>query len=334
MKYEQLAYNLDRGDVKPIYLLEGMEPYFIDELVHWFMHKFIPEGERDFNQDAFYAMDVTPEQVIDVAKSYPMMSEKRLVVLREAQQWRKNQLDKLVEYTEAPNSTTVLVIAYKGKKIDKRSKLAKQIAKQGVVFESKPFYDNEIPGWIKQYVQKQGFSITEQAAYLLSEYLGTEIGKHVNELNKLKINLEPGHAINEQDVERYVGISKDYNTFELMKALGHRNVDKANLIAKRMGENMKDHPIQMILPTLSTFYGRIMAIHFERTINRQDIARKIGVSMYFIGDYMAAYENYPAKKIFENISILRDFDLRSKGWNGSGTSEPELLQELVYLLMH
>jgi DNA polymerase-3 subunit delta len=334
MKYEQLAYSLERGDIKPIYLLEGQEPYFIDELVHWFSHKYIPEAERDFNQDVFYAMDVTPEQVIDISKSFPMMSEKRLVILKEAQQWRKNQLDKLLEYAETPSSSTVLVIAHKGKKVDKRSKLAKAINKNGVIFESKAFYDNEIPGWIKQYVQNLGFTITEQASYLLSEYLGTEIGKHVNELKKLQINLEPGHVINEHDIEKYVGISKDYNTFELIKALGHRNVDKANMIAKRMGENMKDHPIQLILPTLAGFYGKVMAIHFEKTINRQDISRKIGVSMYFIGDYMAAHQNYPAKKIFENISIIRDFDLRSKGWNGSGTTESELLQELVYLLMH
>lgn len=334
MDFQALKYKIQRGDLAKLYLLEGEEPYFVDELAKAILEVAIPEAERDFNQDVLYAPDVTPEQVIDLARAYPMMSERRLVVLKETQQWNKNILDKLLPYIQNPVDTTVFVVVMRGKVVDKRSKLGKQFASNGTVFTGKSLYDNQVPTWISNYVHELGLDITDAASRLLTEYLGNELGRHVNELNKLAINLEKGHKINDTDIEKYVGISKDYNVFELTKAIAYRQIDKANYIAKRMGENIKDHPLVVVLPVITTFFAKVMAIHFEKTINRQDISRKLNVNMYFLGDYMEAYNHYPASKIFSNITLLREYDMRTKGSLGSGASHPELLRELVYLLMH
>ncbi len=334
MDFQALKYKIQRGDLASVYLLDGEEPFYVDELAKAILEVAVPESERDFNQDVLYAPEVSPDQVIDLARSYPMMSERRLVMLKEAQQWNKNILDKLLPYVQNPVETTVFVVIMRGKAMDKRAKLGKQFASSGVVFTGKMLYDNQVPRWISSYVHNLGLDISDAASRLLTEYLGTDLGRHANELNKLSINLEKGHKINDSDIEKYIGISKDYNVFELNKAIAYRSIDKANFIAKRMGENIKDHPLVVVLPVLATFFVKVMAIHFEKTVNRQDISKKLGVNMYFIGDYMEAYNNYPASKIFSNITLLREYDMRTKGSLGSGTSHPELLRELVYLLMH
>ena len=334
MNFEQLKYSIERGDIKPIYWLDGDEPYFIDEITSYFTDHFLDESERDFNQDVLYGRDTDPGVIMEMARQFPMMAEKRLVVVKEAQAIDARKLEELTSYAKKPIETTVLVIAYKGKKLDKRKALSKAISSNGVLFTSQKLYPNQIADWATKFLHGKQYDITSNAAQLLAEYLGTDLGKIANELNKLMINLEPGHKVNGDDIDKYIGISKDYNVFELINALGHRNIEKANKIAKYMGDNIKDNPLPMVLSLMASFYGKVMAIHFEKTVNRTDIAGKLGVSMYILNDYMAAFQNYPAAKIFENISLIRDYDMRSKGVKSGDVSDSELLKELVYLLMH
>ena len=334
MNFDQLKYSIERGDIKPIYWLDGDEPYFIDEITSYFTDRYLDVSERDFNQDVLYGRDTDPGVIMEMARQFPMMAEKRLVVVKEAQAIDARKLDDLTAYAKSPVETTVLVFAYKGKKLDKRKGLAKAISKTGVHFTAQKLYPNQVADWATKFLHHKKYDITSNAAQLLAEYLGTDLGKIANELNKLMINLEPGHKVNGDDIEKYIGISKDYNVFELINALGNRNISKANTIAKYMGDNIKDNPLPMVLSLLATFFGKVMAIHFEKTVNRTDIADKLGMSMYILNDYMAAYQNYPASKIFENISLIRDYDMRSKGVNSGDVTDSELLRELIYLLMH
>ncbi|MDR9397966.1 MAG: DNA polymerase III subunit delta [Salibacter sp.] len=332
MNYKQLIVDIRQQKFKPVYLLHGEEPFFIDEITHAVEEHALSEDEKEFNQTILYGRDTDVDQIIEAAKRFPMMAERQVVIVREAQNLR--QLDKLESYALNPTSSTVLVIAHKYKKVDGRKKFAKNIAKSGVIFESKIVYDNQIPDWIQNYLKSSDYQITPKASILMGEFLGNNLGKIANELDKLKLNIEPGSTIDENDIEKNVGISKDFNNFELQKAIGAKDVFKATQIARYFSQNTKDHPFVMTLSILSSYFSKVMCIFFEKNKDKRHLAAKLKVNPFFVDDYLIAAKNYSGKKVQENISLIREYDARYKGVNAGNIPEGELIKEFVHRLMH
>lgn len=316
----------------------GDEPWYIDGISDYIEEKIIPEGERDFNLSILYGRETDVHSIIATAKEYPMMAEHRVVIVKEAQYlqgFARNEVQEpLAEYLKHPLNTTLLVFCYKGKKLDRRKTLAKTIAKTGVLFESKKLYDDKIPGWINNRLKAKKYSIVPKGAVLLSEYLGNDLHKIENELEKLFLNIPAGTEITPEHIERYIGISKEYNNFELQNALGKKDVLKANKIANHFAMNEKQHPLVVTIGMLCSFYSKILSYHVLRDKTPGSVASVLGVNPYFVRDYATAARNYNVKKTVQVISRLREYDLKSKGVDNVSTDAGELLKELVYKILH
>lgn len=334
MKYEQIIADLRNKIYKPIYFLFGDEPYFIDLITKYIQNNVLSESEKAFNLTILYGKDTDIHTVINAAKRFPMMANHQVVIVKEAQNIK--DIDPLIHYASSPLKSTILVINYKYKTFDKRKKLYKVIQENAVAFESRKLYDNEIPVWINNYVKTKNKQIDPNAGMLLNEYLGNDLSKISNELDKLIITLPENEVkINSSHIERNIGISKDYNNFELHKALTQKNVLKANRIVNYFAHNPKDNPITLTLTTLYMFYSKVLAYHFiHNKKDRRSVAATLKVNPYFIGDYETAARQYNPKKTVEIIEMLRAYDLRSKGYNNVSTSHGELLKELVYKILH
>ena len=333
MTYPQLIQSLKKKDFKPLYLLEGNDPYHIDLITNYFEEHTLSEGERAFNQLVFYGKDTDPKSLIDAACRYPMMSPFQLILLKEAQDMKN--LSDLLPYIEKPVPTTILVICYKYKKLDSRSKFGKTLKKNAVHFESKKLYDNQMPDWIESYLKDKQLNIRPEAAQLVAEYLGTDLSKVSNELDKLALNVASGSTIGEQEVMDNIGISKDYNVFELQKALGQRNPLKANRIINYFIANPKKNPLVMVIGVLYNYFSKVYMIHYLRNTPDQELSTALNIrSTYFLKDYKLAARNYQLSKTQEVIQLLRQFDLRSKGVDSDSTSDGDLLRELVYRILH
>lgn len=333
---KQLLSDLKAQHFKPIYLLTGEENYYIDLVADYFENNIVAEECRDFDLSVVYGKDVDIRAVVSLAQQCPMLSPRKVVLVREAQDMSiksEKEWDTLVSYLDHPTDFSSIALCYKYKSLDKRTKAFKAIDKVGVVFEKKRLYDNEVPGWIATYVYNNGFQITEKGASLIAEFLGNDLGKIVNELSKLFIGLEPGVVINESFIERNIGISKDYNVFELQKAIGRRDVVKCNRIVNYFAANPKSNPIQKILPLLYSYFIKVMIYIQEPDKTRAASALKIPPS--FVSDYAVAANNYTLGKLVSCIGYLYDVDLRSKGVRNSGTvTDGELLKELVFKIIH
>jgi len=334
MKYKQVIADLKNKIYKPIYLLFGDEPYFIDLITRYIQNNVLTEEEKAFNQTILYGKDTDIHSVINAAKRFPMMANHQVVIVKEAQDIK--DIDPLVHYATTPLKSTILVINYKYKTLDKRKKLYKVIHENAVAFESRKLYDNEIPGWINNYVKTKNKQIDPNAGMLLNEYLGNNLGKIANELDKLIITLpDKDEKITTAHIERNIGISKDYNNFELHKALTKKNVLKSNRIVNYFAHNPKDNPLTLTLTSLYMFYSKVLAYHFiKNKKDRRSVAATLKVNPYFLGDYETAARQYNPKKVVEIIELLREYDLRSKGYNNVSTSHGELLKELVYKILH
>ncbi|MGC9374564.1 MAG: DNA polymerase III subunit delta [Bacteroidales bacterium] len=334
MKYEQIIADLKNKIYKPIYFLFGDEPYFIDLITKYIQNNVLTEEEKAFNQTILYGKDTDIHSVINAAKRFPMMANHQVVIVKEAQDIK--DIEPLVYYATTPLKSTILVINYKYKTFDKRKKLYKLINENAVAFESRKLYDNEIPGWINNYVKTKNKQIDPNAGMLLNEYLGNNLGKIANELDKLIITLpDKDEKITTAHIERNIGISKDYNNFELHKALTQKNVLKSNRIVNYFAHNPKDNPITLTLTSLYMFYSKVLAYHFiQNKKDRRSVAATLKVNPYFLGDYETAAKQYNPKKVVEIIELLREYDLRSKGYNNVSTSHGELLKELVYKILH
>ena len=332
MTYAEIIQELSQKKFKPIYLLYGDEPYFIDKITDYIAKNALDEAEKEFNQTILYGRDATPDQIVETAKRFPMMANHQVVIVKEAQNIRN--MDAFEQYARQPMTSTILVFAYKYKKPDKRKKVIKEMSKSGVVFESKTLYDSQIPEWTKQYLKHSGYDITPKACLLVSEFLGNDLNKIANELDKLKLNVAEGKNIDENDIEANIGISKDYNLFELQKAIGKRDVFKAQQIGLHFAQNSKNHPFVVTLSILSSFFSKVLGLYFMNGNNKMEVAKALKVNPYFAEDYMTAKKNYPAPKLVTNISILREYDLKSKGIGSGHTADGELLKELIYKLMH
>ena len=330
---KQLVEAIKKGDLKPIYFLMGEEAYYIDKLSDFIEDNVLDEAEKGFNQMVLYGRDVSIDDIVSNAKRYPMMAERQVVIVKEAQDLSRT-IEKLASYAENPQPTTVLVINYKYKKIDKRKALYKAINKNGgVVFESKKLYDNQIPDWIRRVLKGQGYDISPKAAQMLTEFLGTDLSKVNNELNKLKIVLPKGTQITPEHIEDNIGISKDFNNFELLKAVGERNVVKAHQIAKYFGDNPKDNPMVVTVSLLFSFFSQLLHLHGMHDKSPRSVASALGVNPYFVNEYLTAARNYPMKKVSSVISLLREFDVKSKGVGANAVPQGDLLKELLVRIL-
>jgi DNA polymerase-3 subunit delta len=331
-KYEELYRDLKNKIYSPIYLLDGEESYFIDLLTQQFEETVLTPAERDFNQTVLYGKDTTVQQLDDACRRYPMFSNYQLIILKEAQVLKK--IEELLPYVEKPLKSTILVICHKHGKLDKRTKFAKTIVATGVVFTSDKLYENKVPAWIAGYLERKNARISPDAQELLVEYLGNDLAKIANELDKLLLNIKSGKVIDVEDIERNIGISKEYNVFELNKAIGEKNILKANRIADYFASNPKDNPLVVTLGTLYSFFSKLFMFHRIKNSSEKEISATLGINPFFLKDYRTAGQKFNQLHTERAITLLQEYDLRSKGVNSGTVSEGELLKELVYRILH
>lgn len=324
----KIVNEIKQGNIKPIYFFMGEEPYYIDRLTEYIENNILTEEEKGFNQMVLYGKDVTIEDVISNAKRYPMMADRQVVIVKEAQELART-IEKLESYAENPQPTTVLVFAYKYKTLDKRKKVTKLLEKKGVVYESKKMYDNQVGDWIKRVLSGKGYTIEPKAAAMLVEFLGTDLSKINNELEKLMIILPQGSSITAHVIEENIGISKDYNVFELRKAIGERDQLKAYKIADYFSQNPKDNPLVMTVGLVFGFFSQLLQYHGLKDRNPSNVAKILKVNPYFVKDYDIALRNYPMKKVSAIVATLRDVDVKSKGVGANSISQADLLKEML-----
>lgn len=330
---KQLIAEIESGRFKPVYLLTGEENHYIDIVSDYFENHVIDPSVRDFDQTVVYGRDVDMGTVISTVKRYPMMSPVHLVIVKEAQDIDVRQWELLATYLKQPSDRGVLVFCYRHKKLDKRTAVYKAIADKGVVYETPKIYENQVPAWIKGEVVAHGYTIGDKAAAMLSEYLGTDLGKIANELSKLYPLLPEYGTITEQLIEDQIGISKDYNIFELQKAIGRRDPVMCNRIINYFAANPKKNPIQMMLPLLYGYFLKIMFYH--QLEDKSEAPKVLGCAPSFVRDYEEAARNYPLGKLATCIGYLYETDLRSKGVRNSGSvTDGELLKELIFKVIH
>jgi len=324
--------DLTARKFKPIYFLMGEEPYYIDKICDYISDNVLTESEKDFNQTVLYGRDIDAGTIDNAARRFPMMSEYQVIIVKEAQEIKK--LDDLVFYASKPSSKTILVICYKYGNFDKRKKLYKAIESSGIIFESKKMYDNQVPSWIAQYLKEKNYQIDVVTATLLTDFLGSDLSKVANELNKLCIMLPVGTRITADHVEKNIGISKDYNNFELQKAVGTKDVLKAARIVDYFGKNQKDNPIVVTINSLFGYFNKILTYHFLKDKSAATVASSLQVNPYFVKDYESAAKRYDTRKTVQVISLLREFDARSKGVGNVSADSGDLLKELIFKIMH
>jgi DNA polymerase-3 subunit delta len=330
---KQLIIDIKKGNLKPIYFLMGEEAYYIDSVSDYIEANVLAEEEKGFNQMVLYGRDVTIDDIVSNAKRYPMMAERQVVIVKEAQDLSRS-IEKLAAYAANPQPTTVLVFNYKYKKLVKRKALYKAIKKVGVVFESKKLYENQVADWIRRVLSGQNYTISPKAAQMLVEFLGTDLSKINNELSKLKIVLPAGTEITPEHIEENIGISKDYNNFELRKAVGEGNILKAHKIAHYFADNPKDNPMVVTVSLLFNFFSQLLHLHGLSDKNPRNVASALKVNPYFVNEYITAARHYPMRKVSEVIGTLRAFDVKSKGVGSNSVSQGDLLKELLVRIMH
>jgi DNA polymerase III subunit delta len=329
----KIVNDIKAGNIKTIYFLMGEEPYYIDKLSDYIEQNVLTEDEKGFNQTVLYGRDVSIEDIVSTAKRYPMMAERQVVIVKEAQDLSRT-IDQIENYVENPMTSTVLVFCYKYKTLDKRKKLPKLIAKLGVLFESKKLYENQIGDWIKRVLSGKSYSIEPKANAMLVEFLGTDLSKINNELEKLQIILPKGSTITPKDIEENIGFSKDFNNFELLNALGSKNQLKAYQIVQYFSDNQKANPLVVTTSTVFGFYIKLLKYHGLKDRNPKNVAVVLAVNPFFLKDYDLALRNYPMKKVSQIVSFLRDIDVKSKGVGANALPQSDLLREMLFKIFN
>ena len=330
MEYQDILKDWKQKKFKSIYWLEGEEDFFIDQVVDYAEHKLLDEAEKGFNLTVLYGKDADWSAVINACRRYPMFAEKQVVVLKEAQAMR--DLLKLEPYIDHPLDSTIFVVAHKQGKLDGRSKMAKLIKDKGVLLSTKKLYDNQLPGWVEVYVREMGRAISQKACILLVDHIGNDLSRIANEIDKLLVNLPNEKKIDEGDIEKYVGISKEYNVFELQNAVGQQDFIKVMRIVNYFAANPKAGPVQIVIPALYNFFSKVNLI-FGVKGGEKEIASTLGVHPFFVKDYMQAARQYGAEGTEKAILLLHTYNLRSIGINDSGVEDGELMKELMYKVM-
>lgn len=343
MNINDLVKDLKNRKFKPVYLLHGEESYYIDKISDYIEENVLTDAEKSFNQSVFYGKDSDMMNILNAAKRYPMMSEYQVVLVKEAQELKwgkdgdddKKSADPFLSYLENPLQSTILVFCFRNGKFDKRKKTYKAIEKKGIVFESASIYDNKVPAWIESFVREKDYSIQVQASALMAEYLGNDLSKVANELEKLMLNVKPGREISTDDVQNNIGISKEYNVFELQNAIARKDAFKVNQIINYFADNPKNNPIQLLLGALNSYFTKVLKFHYASDRSQQGLARELGVSPFFVKDFEFAGKNYSKDKVFRVISYLRECDMKVKGVDASGNTEQgELMKELLFKIIH
>lgn len=329
---KSIVTAIKKGDVKPIYFLMGEEPYFIDKISDYIQDHMLQEEEKGFNQMVLYGRDVSIDEIIGNAKRFPMMAEKQVIIVKEAQDLSRS-IEQLTGYAENPQPSTVLVINYKYKKLDKRKKLHKAIAKSGVIYDNKRLYDNQVVDWIQKEMHGRGYQIAPKAAQMLLEFLGNELGKIDNELLKLQLIASKGTTITPELIEENIGISKDFNNFELRKAIGMKDNLKAHRIINYFSQNEKDNPMVVTVALLFSFFSQLQQYHALSDQSKGNVARVLKINPFFVGDYVTAAKNYNMKKVSSIISYLREADVKGKGVGAANVPQGDLLKELLVKIM-
>lgn len=335
---ESVLKNLKNNEYAPVYFLYGTEPYYTDLLTDYIIEHALIESEKSFNQIILYGRDISMVELITNAKRFPMMSERQVVVVKEAQEirdWNRTESENLLSgYLSNPLPSTILVLAYKNKNPDKRKSIFKNLSKYAIVVESNKLYDNQLPEWVEKFVEEKGHAIDLKATYMLVENIGNDLERLSNEIDKILINYQEKVEINSGIVQKYVGISKDYNSFELQRAIGVRDIVKANRIVNYFSANIRNNPVIPTIALLFGFFSKLLIIHSTLDRNPKNLASLTGVHPFFIKEYIHAAQNYPLSKVIDNIHYIREADLRSKGVGVINMGEGEILKELIYKLLH
>jgi DNA polymerase-3 subunit delta len=332
MTAEKILKDWQQKLYKSIYWLEGEEEYFIDQVVRFAEHQILPETEAAFNLSVFYGKDASWTDVVNACMRYPMFADRQVVILKEAQQMR--DINKLEAYIERPLNSTVFVVAYKEKKVDGRSKLAKLLKEKGELLSTKKLYDNQLPEWTSELVRAKGFSIQPKALTLLVEHIGNDLSRIDNEVNKLLLNANGKKTITEDDVETYVGVSKDYNSYELQNALVRKDLPKAVKIVTYFEANPKAGPIMLVLPTLYNLFSKTYMIFGQNSSDEKSVAANIGVNPFFVKDYLLTAKNYGFEGVQNALLLLHRFNLRCLGIDDPGSSDASLMKELMVKMMN
>ncbi len=342
MEHLRILRDLELKKYHPIYFLMGEEPYFIDQITEYIENHVLDESSKAFGQTIVYGRDVTMEQIISLAKGFPMMGDKQVVIVKEAQdlkEWksRKSEDDdqdmRLLEnYLNNPTPSTILVFNFKHKTLDKRKKIYKLISKQAVLFESERIKENKLPAWITQFVQDKELVIQNPAALLLTEYLGTDLGKVVNAINKIAVLLPKQSEITTQHIADNIGINKDYNVWELQKALGKKDVLKANRIIHYFDSNPKANPTPKVNSSLYGYFGKLLA--YSSLADKSSASKALGIAPYFLDEYRDTCSLYPLQKLERIIGYLHDADKKSKGIDNPSIESGDIMRELVFKILH
>lgn len=346
MTYKEIISDLDKKLYHPVYFFWGDEPYYVDLLSQYIEKNVLEEGEREFNQMIFYGRDQSMAEILDAAYRFPMMSNYQVIMVKEAQDIRdllpredengkvKGNKNMLLDYLDNPMKSTILVFCYKYKKIDMRTSLGKKLSKKAVFFESKKIWDDKVPGWIEDYLKAKNYIIGHKAVALLAEYLGSDLSKIANELGKLMINLAPPAEITVSDIERNIGISKDFNIFELQHSLADRDIAKSLRIAEYFAANQKENPFVVCMSSLYNYFSKLLLIHSLRDRSRNNVAAKLGVNPYFVSDYEKAARTFSPAALEKVFNLLREYDLKSKGVDNTMADETEIYREFVLRLIY
>jgi DNA polymerase-3 subunit delta len=327
MSVQKILGDWKKSLFKPVYWLEGDEEYFIDQVVNYAEHRILSEAEASFNLTVFYGKDAVWSDVVNACMRYPMFAERQVVILKEAQQMK--DIARLENYIERPLSSTVFVVAYKEKKVDGRSKLARTLKEKGELLTTRKMYDNQLPEFTSELVQAKGYSIQQKALLLIVDHIGNDLSRIENEIDKLLVNLGSRKTITEDDIERYVGVSKEYNPFELQNALSKKDLVKAIRIINYFEANPKAAPIQLVLPTLYTLFSKTFMVLGMNASDEKTVASAIGTSPFFVKDYISTARSYGYEGVEKALLLLHQYNLRSVGVGDSGTSDAALMKELV-----
>jgi len=331
MDYQDIIKEWKQKKFRSLYWLEGEEDFFIDQVSNYAEEHILDESEKGFNLTVLYGKDTDWSTVVNACRRYPMFAERQVVIIKEAQAMK--DILKLESYIDKPLESTILIVAHKQGKIDGRSKMAKLIKDRGVLLSTKKMYDNQLPAWVEAYVHGLGRAISQKAGILLVDHIGNDLARMANEIDKLLVNLPEGKKIDENDIEKYVGISKEYNVFELQNAIGQKDITKVMRIIHYFSSNPKAGPIQMVLPALYNFFSKMNMV-FGVKGGEKEIAAALGVHPFFVKDYIKAAQQYGAEGSEKAILLLHTYNLRSIGINDSGVEDGELMKELVYKMMY
>lgn len=331
MTPEKIISDINKGRTKPVYWLEGDENFFIDQVTDFAEHQLLPESEKSFNLSIFYGRDTAWPDVVNACRRYPMFAERQVVIIKEAQDMKG--IERLEGYVEKPLLSTLLFVAYKGKKLDGRTKLSRLLKDNAVLMQTKKMYESALPEWTSELVKSKGYTISKKALFLLIDHIGNDLNRLNNEVDKLVLNLKESNSITEDDIEKYVGVSKEFNAYELQQAIAQRDMYKAFRIVQYFGSNPKAAPIELIFPTLYNYFSKVQVVYTLPSKDENSVNSVLGGRNYFWKEYVSTTTKYAYPEIERILLLLFEYNLRNLGVNDTGTDDAELLKEMVVKMM-